>query len=90
MVTECFTTVLQEFIGDNFPQTISIALRSFSGLIGFTGTPTNRIITMNLVDINTTIENGLTKRDLIYKNELPASWSLGNLRNLKFEVYVDE
>lgn len=55
-------------MGDNFPLTISIALRNYSGFIGFNGVATTKIIVMNLVQTNAVVENGLTKRDLIYRN----------------------
>lgn len=67
-----------------------MGVRNFAGFINAKGQATNRVIMMNLVQVNSTVENGLTKRDLIYKNELPVSWPLGSLRSLIFEVYVDE
>lgn len=34
--------------------------------------------------------NGITYRDLIYRNETAAMWPLGSLRDLVFEIYLDD
>lgn len=47
---------------------ISIGLRNFSGFVGWNGQPTNKIIVLNLVQIMTHSNNGITQRDLVYKS----------------------
>lgn len=49
-----FTTVVQDFVGDDFPQTINISLDNVSGLIDFSGNPTNKVLALSLCDINST------------------------------------
>lgn len=82
-MTESFTTILQDFVGDNYPQTISIALRGYGGLIGWDGGVSTKIIVLNLCSITTHGSNGIVMRDLVYKNDVQAMWNLGTLRNLQ-------
>lgn len=67
-MTEGFTTILQDFVGDDFPQTINIGLDGYAGYIGFKGLPTPIVIVLRLVDINTVNNEGMITRDLIYRN----------------------
>lgn len=91
MATESFTTVILDYVGDNFPQTISIALKSFSGFISKQGVQTNKIIILNLFQVSSTITaQGIQYRDLVYKSEMNTMWQLGSLRNLEFQVYLDD
>ena len=71
------------FVGDDFPQTVSFGLRNFNGFINKAGNQTNKFIVMDLV--GTTIKtgiNGLTSRDLIYKSQMYNVWDLGTQRSL--------
>lgn len=89
-MTESFTTVILDFIGDTFPSTISIGLEGFSGFIGKNGVPTNRIIVMNLCAVTATVNpQGIVSRDLVYKNETTACWDLGSMRNMTLKLYID-
>ena len=89
-MTETFQTVLQDFVGDDYPKTISIGLQGFGGFIGADGGITNKIILMNLSSITVHQINGVVSRDLVYKNDVSCQWSLGLLRNLKISVYLDD
>lgn len=80
--------MIQDYIGDDFPQTISLGIDSVSGFVGFDGSPSNKIMVLTLADINTTVVDGIVSRDLIYKNEVSAFWNLGS-RNLIMRVYTD-
>mgnify|MGYP000452785113 CR=1 FL=1 len=83
--------MILDFVGDNFPQTISIGVKNFSGFVEKDGTNSNKIIVMNLFSVSSNItQQGIQYRDLIYKNEMSALWQLGSLRNLQFQVYLDE
>lgn len=80
-----------DFVGDSFPQTISIGLLNYSGFTGKSGIPTNKIMILNLFQVSTSINaQGIQYRDLIYKSEGNVMWDLGSLRNLSFVVYLDE
>ncbi len=65
-------------------------MRNYSGFIGRQGLSTNKIIIMNLSSISVHVSNGITYRDLVYVNDSKALWPLGGLRNLIFEIYVDD
>lgn len=70
------------FIGDGFPQTISIGIKNYSGYTQKSGQPTNKIIVLNLCSVDTRVTNGIVSRDLIYKNDSSAMWNMGTLRNI--------
>lgn len=89
MSTQGFTTVIQDYIGDDFPQNISLSIDGVSGFIDYTGAATNKIIVLTLADINTTVNENIVTRDLIYKNDVSAFWALGS-RTLKMRVFTDE
>lgn len=91
LLTETFQTVLTNYVGDDFPQTIAFAFRNFNGYMDKSGTVTKKFIVLDLV--GTTIKStmsGLISRDLVYKSQILNLWDLGNLRSLNMEVYVDE
>lgn len=68
-MTEAFTTVILDYVGDNFPQTISLTIKNFSGFKGLSGNQTNKVIVLNLTAINSIITpQGIVSRDLVYKN----------------------
>lgn len=63
---------------------------NFGGLVNWEGQLTSNIIVLNLAAITTTNVNGMIQRDLVYKNDVQAMWNLGTLRNLRFQVFVDD
>lgn len=81
--------MIQDYVGDDFPQTISLTLDGISGFVDFSGNVTNQIIVLSLCDINSTYVDGILSRDLIYKNDVQAFWSLGSVRTLKMRVFTD-
>lgn len=49
LVIDQFSTTIRNYMGEVYPDSISVGLRGFSGLIGTDGQPSNKIITMTLV-----------------------------------------
>lgn len=82
---------MTNYVGDDFPQTISFAFRNFNGFMDKNGGVTKKFIVLDLAatTVKTTM-TGLTSRDLVYKSQLLNLWDLGTLRNLQMEMYVDE
>ncbi len=90
LATGLFQTILTNYPGNDFPSKISFAFRNLSGYANKSGQPTSKFLVLQLV--STTIKNevGLTERDLIYRSQMDNTWSLGNMRNLQMEIYLDD
>jgi hypothetical protein len=86
--TESFQTILPNYVGDDFPQTLCFGLRDFNGYCARDGTPTKNIIVMDLVATSIKTVGGITMRDLAYKCQSTILWNLGSLRSLKMELYL--
>lgn len=82
--------MITNYVGDDFPQTISFAFRNFNGYMDKNGSITRKFLVLDLVGTSIKTSAGLTSRDLIYKSQMYNLWDLGQLRTLQMEVYTDE
>ena len=80
---------MPNYVGDDFPQSISFGLRDYNGYCAKDGSPTKSVIVMDLVStaIKTT-STGITMRDLAYKSQNYVLLNLGTMRTLKMELYL--
>lgn len=72
--TEIFQVALFGFVGNDFPNRISIACDNVNGFSNTFGIPTNKILVLELTTINNRNESGIQSRDLIYQSQIENTW----------------